>query len=257
MKPTVLTTEHLDNRQRALRAAGTPFALATVVRTIDSTSTTAGTKAILSSDGEILEGWMGGGCARGAIARAAKTAIARNEPVLVALRPDEFLEAKGVEPCEVRDGMIYERNGCASKGSMDIYVEPFVPSPELFVLGQGPVAAALLKLAGPFDFRLRENLPNEMIGTGRGPPFVVVATQGRGDESALESALAASPAYLAFVGSRRKFETLKASLLENGADRAALDRVDAPAGIRIGAATPEEIALSILARVVAARRTSA
>ena len=109
MKPTSLSTETLDDLQRSLRAAGTPYALATVTRTFDATSASPGSKAVLNADGEILEGWVGGGCARGAIARAAKTALARAEPVLVALRPDDKLAEVGVEPCELRDGMVYER----------------------------------------------------------------------------------------------------------------------------------------------------
>jgi xanthine dehydrogenase accessory factor len=113
MKLTSLGLESLDETQRRLRAEGAPHALATVVRTRDATSAKPGAKAIVSAEGEILEGWVGGGCARGAIGRAAVRAIERNEPVLVALRPDDRLAAEGVEPCEVRDGMIYERNGCA------------------------------------------------------------------------------------------------------------------------------------------------
>ena len=83
MKPTSLSTETLDDLQRSLRAAGTPYALATVTRTFDATSASPGSKAVLNADGEILEGWVGGGCARGAIARAAKTALARAEPVRI------------------------------------------------------------------------------------------------------------------------------------------------------------------------------
>ena len=257
MKPTALSTQNLDDRQRALRAEGTPYALATVVRAMGSSSALPGAKAVVSAEGEILEGWMGGGCARGAIGRAARIAVSRNDPVFVALRPDEELEAQGVEPCETRDGMIYERNGCASKGSLDIYVEPYVPSPDLVVLGEGPVAAALAALAGPLDFRLREDPPRQAGRPGRGAAFVVVATQGRGDAAALEAALAAEPAYLAFVGSHRKAAALKQKLAAKGHPAEALDRVVAPAGLPIGAATPEEIALSILAQIVATRRGAA
>ncbi len=254
MKPTALSTQTLDDRQRALRAEGRPYALATVVRASGSSSALPGAKAIVSAAGEILEGWMGGGCARGAIGRAARIAISRNDPVFVALRPDEELEAEGVEPCEVRDGMIFERNGCASKGSLDIFVEPFVPSPDLVILGEGPVAIALAALAGPFDFRLKEQPPREPVRQGRDAPYVVVATQGRGDLAALEAALKVGPAYLAFVGSGRKAAALKQKLLEKGHNAEALDQVVAPAGLPIGAATPDEIALSILAQIIAERR---
>jgi xanthine dehydrogenase accessory factor len=249
MKLTALGLESLDETQRRLRAEAVPFALATVVRTWDATSAKPGAKAVVSAEGEILEGWVGGGCARGAIGRAARKAIERNEPVLVALRPDDRLAAEGVEPCEVRDGMIYERNGCASKGSLDIYVEPFVPSPDLVVLGDGPVARALVPLARSFDFRVSTDLP----GTPR-DLFVVVATQGKGDAAALERALASGARFTAFVGSARKAATLKEKLNQKGADPDALSRLVAPAGLPIGAATAEEIALSILAQIVQVRR---
>lgn len=253
MKPTTLSTASIEDVQRELRASGTPFAVATVVRTVDATSAKPGSKAVLTADGEIVEGWVGGGCARGAIARAAKSAIAKGEPVLVALRPDDTLRAEGVEACDVRDGMVYERNGCASEGSMDIYVEAFVLAPRLVVVGDGPVAHALRGLASGFDFRLSSSIPQEAEAE-IGNAFVVVATQGRGDAAALEAAVRAAPIYLAFVGSQRKAQKLKDKLSEKGASKDVLDRVFAPAGLDIGAATPEEIALSILAQVVAVRR---
>jgi xanthine dehydrogenase accessory factor len=252
MKLTTLGHDSLEDTQRRLRAEGAPFALATVVRTWEATSAKPGSKAVVSAEGEILEGWVGGGCARGAIGRAARKAIERNEPVLVALRPDDRLAAEGVEPCEVRDGMIYERNGCASKGSLDIYVEPFVPSPDLVVLGDGPVARALSTLARSFDFRVGPDLPD----TPR-ELFVVVATQGKGDAAALERALASGARFTAFVGSARKAASLRDKLAAKGADPDALSRLTAPAGLPIGAATAEEIALSILAQIVQVRRTGA
>ena len=256
MKPTTLTTESLDALQRELREKGEPFAVATVVRTMAATSAKAGAKAILNAEGEILQGWVGGGCARGAVVRAAKKAISRNDPVFVALRPDDELKAEGVEPCEVRDGVVFERNGCASKGSLDIFVEAFVPSPELVILGGGPVAGALRSLARPFDFRLKPELPKERRPSGSTSLYVVVATQGRGDAAALESAVENAPAYIAFVGSRRKAATLKEKLAAKGVDQSTLDRIIAPAGLDIGAATPEEIALSIMAEIVSARRAT-
>lgn len=251
MKMAPPDMDALDDTRRRLRAEGTPHAVATVVRTRDATSAKAGAKAIVSAEGEILEGWVGGGCARGAIGRAAKKAIERNEPVLVALRPDERLAAEGVEPCEVRDGMIYERNGCASKGSLDIYVEPFVPSPDLVVLGDGPVARALSTLARGFDFRVAGDFPEGPVPREM---FVVVATQGRGDAAALARALTSGAGFTAFVGSARKAATLKEKLAAEGGEPAAIERLVAPAGLNIGAATPEEIALSILSQIVRHRR---
>lgn len=257
MKPTELDIDNFDRLQRSLKAEGTPYALATVVRTVDATSAKPGARALVTADGEILEGWVGGGCVRGAISRAAQTAISRAEPVFVALRPDEALDALGVEPCETRDGMIYERNGCASKGSLDIYVEAYVPAPDLVIIGEGPVAHALRSLGANLDFRLSEDLPRDARDRDCSSYYVVVATQGRGDAAALEAALDADPRYLAFVGSRRKAGTLKAKLIEKGQEAGRVDSIIAPAGLDIAAVTPDEVALSILAEIVTHRRTPA
>jgi xanthine dehydrogenase accessory factor len=250
VKPAALTVERIDELAREMRAHGTPFATATIVRTIDSTSASAGARALLTAEGEMIEGWVGGGCVRAALGRAARAAVARGETVLVALRPDDRLAAEGAEPCEVRDGMIYERNGCASKGSMDVFVEPFVPLPDLVVMGEGPVARALRALARGFDFCLSES-------AARPGAYVVVATQGKGDAQALAQALGAGAAHVAFVGSRRKAAALRDRLAGQGVDAAALAALSAPAGLDIGAETPDEIALSILAEIVQVRRRGA
>ncbi|MFT4793488.1 MAG: xanthine dehydrogenase accessory factor [Paracoccaceae bacterium] len=268
---TPLNERRITDLAQTLRNQGAAFAIATVVRTVDATSAKPGAKALILADGTIAEGWVGGGCARGAIGRAAREAIADGQPKYVSLRPEELLDADGLTAGDERLGVTFARNGCPSKGSMDIFVEPVVPAPELVVFGSSPVALALADLCGRFDFRAvlcapglaREMAPQvdalqddfalpDAPGAKR---FIVVATQGKGDAAALSAALAAAPAYLAFVGSARKFDTLAAKLAEGGADRAALDRVHAPAGLDIHAITPEEIALSVLAEIIAQRRT--
>ena len=253
-----------------LRAEGAAFAVATVVRTVDATSAKPGGKALLDAEGTLIEGWVGGGCARGAIGRAARDAIARGEPQFVSLRPEELLEAEGVAPGEEREGIRFARSGCPSKGSMDIFVEPVLPQPRLVICGAGPVALALADLAARFDLcrvlcapgAKREDMPEveefqdgfALDTEGAARRFVVVATQGQGDEAALRAALASGADHVAFVGSRRKFATLADRLAADGVDRAALDRVAAPAGLDIHAITPDEIALSILAQIVEWRR---
>jgi xanthine dehydrogenase accessory factor len=270
MKMSAINERRITDLAQTLRDQGAAFAIATVVRTLDATSAKPGAKALILADGTIAEGWVGGGCARGAIGRAAREAIADGLPRYVSLRPEELLEAGGLTPGEEREGVTFARNGCPSKGSMDIFVEPVVPAPELAVFGTSPVALALVDLCGRFDFRAVLCAPG--LAPGAAPPvdalrddftlpdaprvqrYIVVATQGKGDAAALSAALAAAPAYLAFVGSARKFDTLAAKLTSQGADRAALDRVHAPAGLDIHAITPEEIALSVLAEIIAQRR---
>ncbi|MEM0937511.1 MAG: XdhC family protein [Pseudomonadota bacterium] len=241
----------IEEAARTLRADGTPYAMATIVRTQDATAAKAGAKALLDATGDVLEGFVGGGCVRAALARAARAAVARGEPVFVALRPDDRLADAGARPCEVRDGVVFERNGCASQGSMDVFVEPFVPVPELAVLGDGPVAQALAQLARSFDLCVVSALP-EPQGAQRAL-YIVVATQGKGDAAMLEAALNAGSDYIAFVGSRRKAATLKEKLVPK-VPTSALARLIAPAGLDIGAETAEEIALSILAQIVQHRR---
>jgi xanthine dehydrogenase accessory factor len=262
-----------DDEMARLRAKGAAFAIATVVRTVAATSAKPGGKALLADDGTILEGWIGGGCARGAVSRAAREAIARCKPQFISLRPEELLTADGLTPGEERDGIRFVRNGCPSKGSMDIFIEPVLPLPRLIVLGTGPVAAALADLAGRFDFHRILCAPGADPATlpeveryqdsfalapeGTAGQYVVVATQGKGDEAALRVAVASGAAYVAFVGSRRKFTTLAGKLVADGIEHAALETVVAPAGLDIHAITAEEIALSILAQIIGKRRGEA
>ncbi|HCI20508.1 MAG TPA: XdhC /CoxI family-like protein [Alphaproteobacteria bacterium] len=256
----------IDKCQEQLRADGIPHAVATVVRTLSSTAAKPGMKAIVLESGEFAEGWLGGGCVTSAVRRAAQTAIETGEATLVCLRPEELL-------ADESDGVMVTlaRNGCPSKGSMDIFVEPVVPLPELIVYGHGPVAVALSRIARGFGFTLtvcgdvdRDLVDADFHFTSpadmrSNPPsnadrYIVVATQGAGDIAALTSALAGSAAYAAFVGSRRKFASYGPKLLAAGVSQSRLDAVRSPAGVHINAVTPEEIALSIMAEIVQNRR---
>lgn len=260
----------LNEEIERLRLEGQVFAVATVVRTVDATSAKPGAKALILADGTLAQGWVGGGCARAAVAKAALEAMRAGAPQFVSLRPEELLDAEGVHPGEERAGVRFARNGCPSKGSMDIFVEPVLPLPRLVICGNGPVALALADLAGRFDFYRMLCAPGQVNGplpdvealsdsfafdTAPGVQrFVVVATQGKGDEAALRAAIASGAEYIAFVGSRRKFAALTAKLRDGGVEAEALARVQAPAGLHIHAITPDEIALSILAQIVAERR---
>lgn len=259
--------ERLETEMRRLRSEGRAFAVATVVRTVDATSAKPGSKALILADGTLACGWIGGGCARSAVSKAAIAALSQGRPQFVSLRPEDLLAAEGVVPGEERDGIRFARNGCPSRGSMDIFVEPELPQPRLVIFGAGPVALALADLAARFDLHRTLCAPGltevevEILQDGfaidtdgAASRYVVVATQGRGDEAALRAALACGAAYVAFVGSRRKFASLSARLAEGGVDAAALAAVRAPAGLDIHAITPDEIALSILAQIVSVRR---
>jgi xanthine dehydrogenase accessory factor len=253
------------------KSAGEPFALATVVRTVAATAAKAGAKAVILPDGTISEGWIGGGCARAAVLKAARDALADGHSRLVSVQPPDALDEQGHQAGEEGDGVRFAKNMCPSQGTMDIFVEPVLPRPQVVICGSSPVAVAVADLArrtgfsvtvcapaaeqsafGEADRRIEGYaLPVEEAGTR----YVVVSTQGRGDEAALLAALAVDADYIAFVGSHKKADALKATLAQRGVTAERLAKLKAPAGLDLGAITPDEIALSIVAEIVAARRS--
>lgn len=253
-----------------LKAGGEAFALATVVRTVSVTAAKAGAKAVIRPDGSMTEGWIGGGCARAAVLRAARDALADGRPRLVSIQPQDLLAEIGVKPGDEREGIRFARNMCPSQGSMDVFVEPMLPRPRLVVLGASPVAMALADLGPRFGYHLTVcamaeeqprfgNADRRIEGyalpvAAEGRRYLVVATQGRGDEAALKAAVAVEAEHVAFVGSRRKMAALRQALIEDGIGADRLDRVKGPAGLDLGAITPDEIALSILAEILKIRR---
>ncbi len=254
------------------KSAGEPFALATVVRTVAATAAKAGAKAVILPDGTISEGWIGGGCARAAVIKAAKDALADGQSRLVSVQPPDLLADRGVEPGQEQEGVRFAKNMCPSQGTMDIFVEPMLPRPQVVICGASPVAVAVADLAKRAGFAVTVCAPAaEQPAFGdadrriegyalpvdeAGSRYVVVSTQGRGDEAALLAALAVDVDYVAFVGSRKKAEALKATLAERGVPAERLAKLKAPAGLDLGAITPDEIAISILAEIVAVRRST-
>jgi xanthine dehydrogenase accessory factor len=253
-----------------MKAAEQAFVLATVVRTVSVTAAKAGAKAIIRPDGTIVAGWIGGGCARGAVLKAAREALADGEPRMVSVQPEDLLIELGVSPGDDRDGIRFASNMCPSKGTMDIFVEPVLPHPSLVIFGASPVAMSLATQARQLGYHVTLAAPSADLTTApdadmlidsfrlgelhQAKRFIVVATQGRGDEAALRAALATDASYHAFVGSRRKMTALREKLIAEGVEAEALDGVKAPAGLDLGAITPEEIAMSILAEITFERR---
>lgn len=253
-----------------MKAAEQTFVLATVVRTVSVTAAKAGAKAIIRPDGTIVAGWIGGGCARGAVLKAAREALADGQPRMVSVQPEDLLAELGVKSGDSRDGIRFASNMCPSKGTMDIFVEPVLPHPSLVILGASPVAMSLATQARQLGFHVTLAAPRADLvvipdtdtlvdgyvlgGLNQTRRFIVVSTQGKGDEAALRAAVAIDAEYHAFVGSRRKMAALRDKLAAAGVAAAALDRVKAPAGLDLGAITPEEIAMSILAEITAERR---
>jgi xanthine dehydrogenase accessory factor len=252
------------------KATGQPFALATVVRTVAATAAKAGAKAVILPDGTIYEGWIGGGCARAAVVKAAKDALADGQSRLVSVQPPDALDEQGLQAGAEQGGVRFAKNMCPSQGTMDIFVEPVLPQPQVVICGSSPVAVAVADLARHSGFAVTVCAPAAEQATfaevdrriegfalpvdEAGHRFVVVSTQGRGDEAALLAALAVDVDYVAFVGSRKKADALKLALAQRGVSSERLAKLKAPAGLDLGAITPDEIAVSILAEIIATRR---
>jgi xanthine dehydrogenase accessory factor len=270
MEPPMTAHVEVMELVAQMKSAEQPFVLATVVRTVSVTAAKAGAKAIIRPDGTIVAGWIGGGCARGAVLKAARDALLDGEPRMVSVQPEDMLSELGVKPGEDREGIRFASNMCPSKGTMDIFVEPVLPHPSLLIFGASPVAMSLAAQARQLGYHVTLAAPAadragepeaHVIVDGFEPRylndarrFVVVSTQGKGDEAALKQAISVKAEYHAFVGSRRKMIALREKLVAGGIAREAIDRVKAPAGLDLGAITPEEIAMSILAEITVERR---
>ena len=246
------------NKAAELRSRGESFAIAMVVRFEAPISGKPGDKAIIDSGGRIW-GWIGGGCAQPTVIKEALQAIRDSKPRLVRISPSPHPIAQ--------EGVLEYAMTCHSGGALDIYIEPVLPQPQIVILGRSVVAQTLAKLGAAAGYAVtvlapdvsRENFPEPTVlhdqldlSRIRITPrtFVVVSTQGECDEEALEQALAADVPYIAFVASRTKAEKILDYLREKGISKERLARVIAPAGLPIGAVSPEEIAVSVLAEIV-------
>lgn len=249
-----------------LRDAGEPFALVTVVDRAAPASAQVGDKALVTADGR-LYGWVGGSCARSVVLREAEKALHVGAPRLVRLTSSgDAPAARGLGGAEY----VVATSACPSGGELLLYVEPFRAAPLLAIFGDTPVAAAVARVGREAGYRvlrvrgrdetgeppdenervLEELRPEDL----RGVAAAVVASQGMYDEEALALALAAGAPYVGLVASRRRAEAVKAALAGQGWGAQELARVRSPAGLDIGAATPGEVAVSIVAELVAARR---
>jgi xanthine dehydrogenase accessory factor len=233
-----LTPGELLERAADWRRAGRPFVLATVIRSVRPASARPGDRALLNTDGDIL-GWVGGGCVHSAIQREASKALTDGAPRLVRLAPEVVEE----------DGIVSYPMTCHSGGTLEIYLEPVLPAPELVLLGDSAVTEALTTLAQPLGFRVIQALDAATSADA----WVVAAGMSSGDDHPLvREALLRNVQYVAMVSSRRRAESLIQELDAEGVPH---DQLKAPAGLDIGAANPAEIALSILAEIVQRRRS--
>ena len=252
------------NSAREMERQQEPFAMAFVVNRQIPSSGKPGDKALVRADGS-LEGWIGGGCTQGIIIKEAQEAIRDGKPRLVNISP------QGEE--EEIPGVTSYRMTCHSGGKVEVYIEPVLPKPHIFIMGRSHVAMSLSKLAkamgysvsvmaadaDPVTFPSADqyypagSITDEMLLP---QTYMVVCTQGEQDELLLESALRSPVPYVAFVSSRRKANVIFKYLREVQIPIERLQQVRTPAGLDIGAKIPEEVALSILAQIVQERRVA-
>lgn len=223
-----------------LVAAGEPYVLATVTRVVRPASTRRGDRALVTREGS-LEGWVGGDCSEHIVVREALAALDEGEPRLVRICPP------GTELDAPEDVVVAESH-CASEGTVEVLIEPCLPTPLLAVIGDSPAARTLAKLAGDIGWRVCDEVVPQADA-------VVVASMGRGDEAALASALATRAHYVGLVASGRRARSVLATMRETGIGEESLARVHSPAGLDLGASSQEEIAVAILAQLVAWRHT--
>jgi xanthine dehydrogenase accessory factor len=246
----------LYSRAAELAAQRKPFAIATVVRVKGSSSARRGSKALIDSQGNILMGWVGGGCAESAVRSEALRCMRSEKPELITLDMQDEILGVGM-PCG---------------GMMDVYIEPVLPQPELVIAGHGRIAETLARLGHLMSFAVtvhdpsatKENFPEalrvidkdfDVAEIAFGPStYVVIATLHKNDHLWLQRALDGQAAYVALIASAHRSRLVLDYLLAEGVSAEKVERVWAPAGLDLGAASPEEIALSIMSQIVALRR---
>jgi xanthine dehydrogenase accessory factor len=220
-----------------------PFVQATVVRAQRPTSAHAGDTALVRADG-VIDGFVGGTCAEASVREYGLRVLGAGEPLLLRIVPD----ATDAGPDE--EGAVTVANPCLSGGSVEIFLEPRVPAPRVLVVGETPIAVALVELGGPLGFAV-ERASGESAAPRPDDAALVVASHGRGEEPALVAALRLGVPYVGLIASRKRGTAVLGSLDLPGE---LTERVRTPAGLDIGARTAAEIALSVLAELVASRR---
>jgi xanthine dehydrogenase accessory factor len=249
----------LSERARDLTAHGEPFVTATVVRVQRPTSAVAGSVALVRRDGSI-EGFVGGQCAQQSLRVYSMKAIETGQPLLLRIMPDadgpadESATIAGEEIAN-DDGVVTVQNPCLSGGAIEMFLEPFLPSPRMLVAGESPIAGALLALAPHLGLEpVDVSGAIEPVGPVSGDLALVVAAHGRDELATLRAGVEAGIPYIGLVASPKRGVAVLAELREAGVEESLVARIDTPAGLDIGARTAPEIALSILARVIEVRR---
>jgi xanthine dehydrogenase accessory factor len=244
----------LSRRSQELAAAGVPFVTATVVRAQSPTSVDAGAVALVLGDGTV-DGFVGGVCAEHSVRAYSLQALKSGEAVLLRILPFGDESEIGPEGREVdsEPGAVTVENPCLSGGAIEIFLEPALPAPRVLVVGDTPIAGAVKSLGRELDLDTLA-VDGDTIDPRPGDLALVVAAHGRDELRALRRGLEAGLPYVGLVASRKRGDGVIGELRGDGVPPELLERIDVPAGLEIGARTPAEIALAILAKVVEVRR---
>ena len=236
-------------------------AVAIVVRRDAPSSGKPGDKAIITKDG-MIKGWIGGGCTRGIAIKESLEAIRDQSPRLVRIQP-------GLNAPE-QSGVKNYKMTCMSGGTVEIFIEPIITTYQLTIIGRSHIAKALCEIASAAGFVV--NVVSDLADDGMFPQaktilplqsfeikpmpiqYVVVCTQGEQDAQGLLKAVQSNPRYIAFVASRKKANGIFMDLRREGVTTEQLMKIKTPAGLDIGAKTPQEVAISILAEIFQERR---
>jgi xanthine dehydrogenase accessory factor len=235
------------DRAAELSRRGEEFAVATVVWRQGPSSGQQGSRAIITASGQ-LHGWIGGACAEPVVLREARRVIAERKPKLLLLgEPGQFGSS-------IPDGMVAIAISCQSEGALQVYIEPVIPTPHLTVVGRSPMALTLADLARALEWRADVyDGPDFSAAELNAHSIVVVATQGHGDEEAIEKAVSAFPAFVGLVASHKRGLAVLGYLADRGVPQNLLDRVRVPVGLDLGHTTHREIAVAVLAELVQLR----
>lgn len=250
-----LMSQEFFAKAHELSNRGEPFAVATVVQIEGSSAAKPGAKAIISEQGETLFGWIGGGCAESLAAQTALESLQDEKPRVIEVDLTSEVLGAGM-PCG---------------GKMFVYIEPVLPKPHLLIVGHGRIAESLAQFAQMLNFRVTVDDPTATSEKFRGcqivnddldfskleitpRTYVVIATQHKSDHLALHKTLECGARYVALIASRKRAQLVLEYLRERGCSQEQLSEIHAPAGLDLGAITPEEIALSIISEIVALQR---
>lgn len=239
-----------------LRDRREPYAVATVVEVLGSSSAAVGSAAVIDRRANLLTGWVGGGCAEGMVRQAALDCLQRGEPTMIDIDLNDEVFGAGM-PCG---------------GRMRVFIDPVMPPPRLWLMGQGLIAESLCAIGAilglevmvidnlaraeyfPAACRVIDDDVQYSRAAAVAGDLAVVATHHKGDYAAIRRLLRTEIEFIALVASRQRARLVLHRLREEGIGETALARVRAPAGLALGARTPEEIALAVVAEMVMFRR---